>query len=502
MTLPAALRSVIVSDMLALQELRGGTVPAAVVAGYADEVGCYPSTVYRWLADARFGSDEPDGRRRHINQLEDSHIEVVFSHFGDVRNGKRELNGIDPVIASMSESTFRRRWLAVDPAIRAMAKEGATGLLRMQMKVLYTADARNDIWHMDHQELPVWVLPRGHTVNPVKPWLTTVEDDATRRIMATLLTVERPSAEHVAVVLADAMRTKTITGTDQAVGGVPVIVHSDNGGEFKSNHYKTALLRLGITRKLSFPYMKHQNGKVERVQKTMQDELIKGLPGHSAAPKTLKLRDLFGLDAPLLDEDALVVLVDEWVDCYNNERPHQSLGGLTPDQAWCQQDNPLREAELETLRLALLASDRASYKVQPVGVSFNNRYYTAPEFATRGLVGRQVQVRYMPSDDSFIEVFADGKWVCTALLHADLTDEQRDEIKEATRDQYTRARAYHAAAAERRKTLAAAGQNGLPAAPSVEDDTELGASDEDFLRLVDPSASNTDDPQDTPGEDT
>lgn len=498
MTYPMTKRRSVVEEIRRLEEIRGGVVPTAVVNDVANELGCAPATLWRWIADDRAGAVEPPLRGGHLRDLTDDHIQVIFTYCGDIAKAKRELDKTDVEIAAMSEATFRRRWDRVDPAVRAMAEGGATALLNKQIRILYSAKERNEVWHIDHQEIPIWVLPRGHSATPVKPWMTTIIDDSTRRIMATLLTVVRPTAEMVTVALADAMRIKHIPGTAHRVGGVPQTLHSDNGGEFKAVQYTEALARLGVSRKVSQPYLKHQNGKVERVQRTFQDELIKSLPGYSQAPQTLKRKDLFGRDTQLLSEDALAVYIDEWVDSYNAERPHGSLGGKTPDEVWCAQETPLRTLDPEALRLAMLLADRPAYKVHAAGVSFRGQYFTAPDLATNGMVGREVQVRYMPTDESFIEVFYDGEWMCTAVPHVNLTDEQREQIISAGKDQYTHARAYHAAAAERRRTMVFSDPDRLGVTGLARDD-DLSASDDDYLNLS-AEAAGADAPQPTEAE--
>jgi hypothetical protein len=76
----------------------------------------------------------------------------------------------------MSESTFRRRW---KKWIRRFGRwqEGADGLLRNQLRMIFNAERRNQIWHIDSMECPVRVLPAGHTTGWTKPWMVTIIDD-------------------------------------------------------------------------------------------------------------------------------------------------------------------------------------------------------------------------------------------------------------------------------------------------------------------------------------
>lgn len=479
MTVPVEVRERAVSEMLAVDAAMNA-VPRPWMEMLATDVRVHPATLYRWLQTARAA----DGADREVVEypkgLSDEQIAVVYENFGNLAAAKRKLDANFPEIQAMSYATFRRRWMQVDPAIRAGASDGAKGVLSSQLRLLYEADERNQLWRLDHQELPVWVLPAGST-KPEKPWLTTVIDDRTRRVMSVVMTIGRPTSREVVAAVADAVRRKRLAN-GHLVGGVPAVLQSDNGGELRANHVKQTLTALGITHKRSYPYMSHQNGKVERVQRTMQDSLAKRLLGFSQAPEFKPLGDIYGLDAPLIGEGALVELIVEWVDTYN-DRVHSSLDGLSPNQVWCSQSTPLRFPSEDALADAMLMAAR-THKVHTTGVRFQNQDYTAPEL--NPLVGREVEVRFMPHDPSFIVVFCDGKRICTALPHKDLSDAQRLEIVTATRAQYASARQFHVAAAARRRAEAEADPNHTPPADGD------GMSDDEMLTLIE-AASEGDD---------
>jgi hypothetical protein len=148
---------------------------------------------------------------------------------------------------------------------------------------------------------------------------------------------------------------------------------------------------------------------------------------------------------------------------------------------WASQQTPLKAVSQEALRLSLMAS-RRSYKVHPQGIHFNKQYYTAPELAQ--LVGSKVDVRYLPRDPSFVEVFVGDNWVCTAFLHPDLTDTQRAEIRARNQKQYTVARSHMLAAKERRLAAANADRNVLVTLPAGPEASDLAADPEAFLALA------------------
>jgi len=102
--------------------------------------------------------------------------------------------------------------------------------------------------------------------------------------------------------------------------GFPQSSLTDNGLVFTSrmqrgmNSYELLLQRMGIEQKNSRPNHPQTQGKIERFHQTLKKWLLA-----RAKPKTLQ---------------ELQALLDEFSDVYNNHRPHRSLQGKTPAQAY------------------------------------------------------------------------------------------------------------------------------------------------------------------------
>lgn len=481
------IRRAIVAELLDVR-IEYGRVPNWVIEQLAADVGQSPRTLWRWLADAQdiLGDDAP-AELLHLDvapSLTDVEIEVVYAHLGKLAPAYKELRAAGKTDIK-SLSTFRRAWKRLDPAVRAMATDGAKGVQAVQLCTRWQAPERNHTWQMDHEELPVWVMPRGRST-PEKSWVTVVEDDNTRYVLAVLVTFGTPTAEQVVAAIADAIRRKDTTVAGQWVGGVPLRILTDNGGDYVSALCTQSLVRLGITHRRSYPYSPHQKGKVERFNQTSQHEFAARLPGYAYGPRTLKQKDFYGLGGTILDEVVLIELLLDWVEQYNTERPHSALGGRTPLEAWCEQYNPLREVDPQALRLAMLLEAKPR-KVHPDGVFFDNRYYQRGALA--GYVGRKVNIRHLPYDRSFVEVFDGDTWICTAFPHADLTEDERDDLERLRRQQYTNARVHLAATAERRAMAVETGKRPglLPAAAIVRDES-LSDGDMELMRLLGPDA--------------
>jgi putative transposase len=114
--------------------------------------------------------------------------------------------------------------------------------------------------------------------------------------------------------------------------------------------------------------------------------------------------------------------VREFIDAYNTEHRHSSLGGLTPAEKWAASAAPLEVVEAERLRWMLMADE--TRVVEKDGIHFEKAIFIAPEVTRIG--GRTVEVRYMPHDQRSIEVFTEDGWLCTAYPQDELTHEESE----------------------------------------------------------------------------
>jgi transposase InsO family protein len=105
-----------------------------------------------------------------------------------------------------------------------------------------------------------------------------------------------------------------------AAHGIPASILSDNGLVFTARHrggrnmFQNELHRLHIAQKNSRPSHPQTCGKVERVQQTLKKWLARRPPATTIAD--------------------LQTLLDTWTTDYNTTRPHRSLAGRTPAQAY------------------------------------------------------------------------------------------------------------------------------------------------------------------------
>lgn len=176
-----------------------------------------------------------------------------------------------------------------------------------------------ELWQMD--VVGGFVLADGTKAKA----LTGVDDHS--RFCVSALLMPRESSRQVCEGLVLAMRR----------WGVPGEILTDNGkvftGRFNRPPVEVLFDRVcrenGITHRLTQPRSPTTTGKVERFHRSLRDE--------------------FRTDRVFSDLASAQAELDEWVDDYNTNRPHQSLGMATPAERFV----PATTASVTPLRPAL-----------------------------------------------------------------------------------------------------------------------------------------------------
>jgi transposase InsO family protein len=97
----------------------------------------------------------------------------------------------------------------------------------------------------------------------------------------------------------------------QSLAPIPAL-QTDNGSEF-AGYFDDACKRLSITRYHTYPRCPKMNGHVERFNRTISEDFIQGR------------RSLLAADIDRFNEELVT-----WLLWYNTERPHESLGMISP----------------------------------------------------------------------------------------------------------------------------------------------------------------------------
>lgn len=215
-------------------------------------------------------------------------------------------------------------------------------------------------------------------------------DDHSRFIVSAHV-VRRATARPVADALAKAMRSY----------GVPEEILTDNGKVFTSRFgpgdtpvlFDRILAQNGIKHRLTAPYSPTTTGKVERWHKTLRQEFLTG-------------KTFAGVEAAQ-------AAVDEWVREYNEDRPHQGIGGSVPWERFrlSQTDQPVLQIVEASERSEVLDREPGVVPVTRLvsasgTIGFGGQRY----LAARWLSGETVEVL---SDEGLVEIVFRGQVVAT-----------------------------------------------------------------------------------------
>jgi len=220
---------------------------------------------------------------------------------------------------------------------------------------------RNKLWHSDLKYGPY--LPIGLNGTSKQVFLVTFVDDATRLVLHGQF---YPLMDQT--IVEDAFRQAILKY------GVPEAVYFDNGKQYRTRWMQRTCSKLGIRLLFAKPYSPESTGKVERLNRTV-DNFLK--EASIEKPRTL---------------DQLNGLFNVWLEeCYQH-KPHSALAGDSPLTAFRADSTPLRFVEAEDLANAFLHCE--TRKVDKVGcISFMGKKYEVG----LDLIGREVDVIYDPA---------------------------------------------------------------------------------------------------------
>ena len=387
-------RDVAVAVVARLREQReesGGRLRDGALSRAAGFLGVPAPTLSRWVTQgvpparrqmARYDLEHDDEARAILYEKNKSraaaHAELVRVR-GD---------------GTPSLRTLQRAFRRLPRGVQAAVEDGDAGWRQHQPAQRYEAGFRNEHWQADHQAMEIWVKPPSRRARPVRPWLTIFVDCYSRAIMSYVVSL-RPNQGHVLAGLGAAIRLHEAHGP---FCGVPGWITLDRGMENVADAVIEAIVMLRMTAMPTLPRHPEHNGKVERLHGTITSMFLASLPGYTGGAKERDNTLTAGEFVLPLD-----VLLDElatWVRSYNCDRPHRSLGGLTPLEAWNGDPTPISMPDDALLRRYLLKGQRR--KVRRGVVTFRDREYVARILP--GYEGRSVEIRYDPNDDFELEL--------------------------------------------------------------------------------------------------
>lgn len=409
-------RQLVIANLLERKE-HFGRLTSFEINTAASACGVTPSTIYRWLKDG-----QPRTRIYPKHQITDAESAAFFEARGDVAAAHRALVHKTPDYA-VSVSTYRRAInREFDLAARKAAQVGLPGRDQTRIVLKQPARHRNERWEGDHTMIELHVLAPGHA-RPVRPWITWLIDVGTRAIMGWGISAGAPNR---GAVLA-AIRSGVERDGEKPFYGVPGELLWDNGLEFTSGAVTEAAALLGSAARTTAPYSPTQKPFIERLNRTLEVELISKMPHYVDGPRR-KDGTIEDRDESMLTLTELAHQIDVWIEHYNNARPHKGIGGKTPAEKWASDPTPIREVSGEAARHFTL--ERLPRVVRrDGGVHVDSVAYIAEELY--GYEGETIQAGRIPYDSTRIEIFHEGRWLCTATPTVLVSAEESRRLRAA-----------------------------------------------------------------------
>jgi len=118
----------------------------------------------------------------------------------------------------------------------------------------------NSIWQVDHAQLNIRLLREDGSVG--KLWLTIVIDDYSRAVAGYFIGLDPPSSLRTTLALRQSIWRKGDPHWE--VCGIPDVLYTDNGSDFRSRHLEQVAADLKIRLVFSTPGQPQGRGRIER----------------------------------------------------------------------------------------------------------------------------------------------------------------------------------------------------------------------------------------------
>lgn len=242
---------------------------------------CQLTSISRWVFYHRPDHEKDEPVRDKLRAMAEAHPGYGFwKMYGKVRREGHEWN----------HKRVYRLYLQLGMNIRRRAKRRLPQRLKQPLvqPVNY-----NQVWSMDFMSDALMDGRRFRVLNII--------DDFNREVLAVEADTSLPSARVIRVL--DQLTEER---------GLPRQIRVDNGPEFISNQFSAWCAAHSIEIKYTQPGKPTQNAYIERLNRSFRTEI---------------------LDAYLFSNIHEVRrLSEEWVEEYNNHRPHEALKDLTPKE--------------------------------------------------------------------------------------------------------------------------------------------------------------------------
>ena len=393
------------------------------VEAAARRLNVHAATVYRLLARYAVGETAQAvvtgvggwkaGRPRlpaRIIEVIDTAIEQLFLNRQSITRAQlgREIarRCASETLATPSRSVIGRRLHRIGERELARRRKGPGAAEAVTMRPgSLTVTRPNAVWQIDHSPADVILVDADSRAPIGRPWVTLVIDVASRVVTGLYVSLDPPSVVSVGMALQHAILPKDEALAEREISaewpafGLPELVHTDNGSDFRSRSFARTCSNLGIETDRRPVGAPRYGGHIERLIGSVMSEMHL-LPG--ATFSNVAARGDYDSDAAaVMTIDEFEVWLWRFVAGDYNRRVHASLSA-PPLETWrrlCAEQAVTPRQPLDPESLAVAFLPRISRTITRQGISFHHvRYYEpflSPLFDS-GL--RRVELAYDPRD--------------------------------------------------------------------------------------------------------
>jgi putative transposase len=305
-----------------------------------------------------------------------------------------------------SRSAIQRRLNRVGSRTMAQRRKGPGAAEAETMRPgSLTVTRPNAVWQIDHSPADVILVDSVFRAPIGRPWVTLVIDVASRVVTGLYVSLDAPSVVSVGMALQHAILAKDAALAEREIAaewpgfGLPEVIHSDNGSDFRSRAFARACANLGIETDRRPVGAPRYGGHIERLIGSVMSEMHL-LPGTTFSNVRAR-RDYDSEGAAVMTIEEFETWLWRFVASDYNRRLHASLAA-PPLERWrslCTEHcfTPRQAVDPEGLMIAFLP--RVSRSITRQGIVFNHvRYYEALLEPLFDSGHRRVEVAYDPRD--------------------------------------------------------------------------------------------------------
>lgn len=304
----------------------------------------------------------------------------------------------------------------------------------MQKAIREKPDIVNKCWFGDHHVFDIFVFDKNGRVG--KPWLTGWYDIGSGCLPGWCMSINPNSR-----TIAEALIYGILEKPDVPFFGVPEIVYTDNGKDYRSHIFEGGKIvevdfgkmtynieTEGILKQLNIQniHAKAYHGwakPIERWFKTIEERYIRGLPGWCGNnPK--ERPEGFDKELKKMIENGTLLSLDEFVNIFTerilpeyHNRPHAGYNNEKPIERYLNLEKARHDMPSWAL-LSIAKMECVERDVTTQGIRFDNKIYWHKELMH--MVNETVKIKFNRERKDVVIIMHKDRFICAATIREKL----------------------------------------------------------------------------------